>query len=50
MNDEEIENLVDFVQNFNFLKLFFDGLGQGFYDNQLDKLFPSFLPNKADFS
>ena len=50
LNDEEIENLVDFVQNFNFLKLSFDELGQGFYDNQFEKLLPSFLPNKADLA
>ena len=50
LEDEEIKNLVDFVQNFNFLKLFYNELGQGFYNNQLDKLFPSFLPNKADLA
>ena len=50
LEDEEIENLVYFVQNFNFLKLFFDDLGQGFYDNQFEKLLPSFLPNKADLA
>jgi len=45
---EEINNIIDFVENFNFLKLFYGDLGQGFSKGQLEKILPSFLPKKED--
>ena len=45
---EEIDNIIDFVENFNFLKLFYGDLGQGFSKGQLEKILPSFLPKKED--
>jgi len=45
---EEINNIIDFVENFNFLKLFYGDLGQGFSKGQLEKIRPSFLPKKED--
>ena len=37
---EEINNIIDFVENFNFLKLFYGDLGQGFSRGQLEKILP----------
>ena len=45
---EEIDNIIDFVENFNFLKLFYGDLGQGFSKGQLEKILPAFLPKKED--
>jgi len=45
---EEIDNIIDFVENFNFLKLFYGDLGQGFSRGQLEKILPAFLPKKED--
>ena len=45
---EEINNIIDFVENFNFLELFYGDLGQGFSKGQLEKILPAFLPKKED--
>jgi hypothetical protein len=45
---EEINNIIDFVENFNFLKLFYGDLGQGFSKGQLEKILSAFLPKKED--
>lgn len=48
LEDKEIKNLSDFIKNFNFLKLFYDDLGQAFYDGQLGLIISSFLPKEED--
>lgn len=48
LEDKEIKNLSDFIKNFNFLKLFYDDLGQAFYHGQLELIISSFLPKEED--
>ena len=46
LEDEEIKNLVEFVRNYNFLRLFYHQSGQGFFDKDFKSILSSCLPEE----
>ena len=48
LQDEEIKNLVEFVNNYNFLKLFYNEYGQAMFDNNLKSILTNVLPREAE--
>ena len=49
LQDEEIKNLVEFVDNYNFLKLFYHESGQEMFANNFKSILPTVLPQEAKF-
>ena len=45
---EEIKNIVEFVGNYRFLKLFYDESGQGMYDKEFKSITSSILPSEVE--
>jgi hypothetical protein len=50
LEDNELKKIVDFTQTLNFLKLFYNDSGLGFFQNQLEKTLSPLLPKKEDLS
>jgi ankyrin repeat protein len=48
LQDEEIKNLVEFVNNYNFLKLFYNEYGQGMDDIEFKSIVSSILPSEEE--
>ena len=48
LQDEKIKNIVEFVGNYRFLKLFYDESGQGMYDKEFKSITSSILPSEEE--
>jgi ankyrin repeat protein len=48
LQDEEIKNLVEFVGNYKFLKLFYDESCRGIYDKEFKSIALSILPSEEE--